>query len=109
MKEALEAERQAQGKERLFKKKGKATKSKMPKKQSTGKKQRADTKRKTPDDSSSEEGESLCLVCIEPFGNSRPGETWVQCMICKGWAHEECTPGNSVYIYQNCNSGEESD
>lgn len=106
VKEALEAERQAQGKKSLFKKKCKATKSKIPKKQSTGKKKRAGTKRKTPDDSSSEEDESLCLVCVEPFGNSRPGETWVQCIICKGWAHEKYTPGKSVYICQNCDSDE---
>ena len=55
MKEALEAERQAQGEKRLFKKKFKATKTKIPKKQSTRKKQRAGTKRKTPDDFSLQE------------------------------------------------------
>ncbi len=109
VKDALEAERQTQGKKKLFKKKGKATKSKTAKKKSTEKKQRAGAKRKLPDDSSSEEEESLCLVCVEPFGNSRPGETWVQCIICKGWAHEECTSGKSVYICQNCNLDDESD
>ncbi|KAM7382310.1 hypothetical protein PAMP_002048 [Pampus punctatissimus] len=84
VKEAFEVERWVQGKTRLFKKKCKATKSKIPKKQSKGKKQRTGTKRKIPDNSSSEEDESLCLVCVELFGNSQPGETWVQCIICKG-------------------------
>ena len=97
------------GENKLFQKKGKATKSKTAKKKSTEKKQRAGAKRKLPDDTSSEEEESLCLVCVEPSGNSRPGETWVPSIIHKGWAHEKCTPGKSVYICQNCNSDDESD
>ena len=30
-----------------------------------------------------------CLVCGEPYRNSRPGEKWVQCFDCKHWPHEE--------------------
>ena len=48
-----------------------------------------------------------CLVCGEPYANSRPREKWVQCMICNHWAHEECTPGNLLYVCQNCNSDDD--
>ena len=31
----------------------------------------------------------MCLVCVELYSNSRPREKWVQCIQCKGWAHQE--------------------
>ena len=34
--------------------------------------------------------DEMCLVCVELYSTSRPGEKWVQCIQCKGWAHEEC-------------------
>ena len=46
--------------------------------------------------------EWTCLVCCEPYANSRPREKWVQCSSCKQWAHEECTPGELFYTCQNC-------
>lgn len=65
-------------------------------------------------DSSDEEEECFCLVCLEPFSNSKSREKWVQCMICNGWSHEACTPGMmDYYICHNCQSdisdGQESD
>lgn len=46
--------------------------------------------------------ECFCLVCNEPFSNSRSSEMWVQCPLCTRWAHEECTPGDYCYICHNC-------
>ena len=51
---------------------------------------------------SSEDEEWFCLVCMEPYSNSRPGEKWVQCPSCKLWAHDDCIPGGSYYICKNC-------
>ena len=48
-----------------------------------------------------------CLVCGEPYRNSRPGEKWVQCFDCKHWSHEECTPGDAYYVCQNCESDDD--
>ena len=48
-----------------------------------------------------------CLVCCEPFADSKPGEPWVQCNMCKRWEHEECTPGHPLYICHNCDSDSE--
>uniref|UniRef100_A0A0E9U2Z8 Uncharacterized protein n=1 Tax=Anguilla anguilla TaxID=7936 RepID=A0A0E9U2Z8_ANGAN len=31
-------------------------------------------------------------------------EVWLQCFVCKGWAHQVCTPGVPTYICQNCDS-----
>ena len=63
------------------------------------KKAKVDQKKKStklPDTSEDESDEEWpCLVCCEAFGRSRPGEKWVQCVDCKQWAHEACTPGES--------------
>ena len=39
-----------------------------------------------------------CLICGEPFNNSRSRELWVQCQECHKWAHNECTPGQTFVI-----------
>ena len=46
-----------------------------------------------------EEETCQCLVCDEPFGNSRPGEKWVNCTDCgkRGSMLE-------VYVCRNCES-----
>ncbi|KAF5299192.1 hypothetical protein FQA39_LY02365 [Lamprigera yunnana] len=44
-------------------------------------------------ESSSEEEEYYCLVCISQYSESKPGEKWIQCTNCKLWTHEECTEG----------------
>lgn len=56
------------------------------------------------EDSDEEDERYYCLVCLEPFNASRPGEKWVQCMECKSWSHEECTQQNDLYICHNCDS-----
>ena len=56
---------------------------------------------------SSDEDEWFCLICVEPYSNSRPGEKWIKCMSCKDWAHEECAPPGKSFICQNCNSDDE--
>lgn len=35
--------------------------------------------------------ENICLYCLEEYGTSRIDDGWVQCTVCKGWAHESCT------------------
>ena len=32
-----------------------------------------------------------CLICHELFSESTPGEDWLCCVYCQGWAHEVCT------------------
>ncbi|CAH1957512.1 unnamed protein product [Acanthoscelides obtectus] len=40
-----------------------------------------------------------CLIC----GNSRPGETWIECNMCRNWAHQLCADYNrGVYICDKC-------
>lgn len=58
---------------------------------------------------SSDEEECLCLVCLEPYENSKAGERWLQCTECKHWAHEDCTPNpkNNLYICLNCESDDD--
>ena len=56
---------------------------------------------------SSDEEEWFCLICVEPYSNSRAGEKWIKCMSCNDWAHEECAPQGKNFICQNCNSDDE--
>lgn len=57
-----------------------------------------------------DDDDCFCLVCLEPFSNSKAKEKWIQCIECKKWAHELCTPGpNNFYTCQNCESALESD
>ena len=51
-----------------------------------------------------EEDACQCLVCDEPFGNSRPGEKWASCTDCGKWANEDCTSGDLCYVCHNCDS-----
>ena len=34
----------------------------------------------------------VCVICYDMFENSKPGEQWVQCKKCTGWAHVSCAP-----------------
>ncbi|KAB0795100.1 hypothetical protein PPYR_11939 [Photinus pyralis] len=59
------------------------------------------------DDSSDED--TFCLICSEPYCNSRPGEKWIRCTTCRQWAHEECTDGMNPLFFQcpNCDSDDD--
>lgn len=60
--------------------------------------------KKPPEVSSDDEDECFCLVCLEPYQQSRGGETWVRCLTCRGWSHEACTKGDTFYVCHNCES-----
>ena len=53
---------------------------------------------------SSEDEEWPCLICGEPFSNSKSREVWVQCQQCLKWAHDDCTLGSPYFICPNCES-----
>lgn len=55
----------------------------------------------------SSEDEYFCLVCTEPYSNSKPNEHWIKCTRCKMWSHEDCTEGNFPYICHHCDSDSE--
>ena len=55
----------------------------------------------------SEEEEAFCLICAEPFSNSRPNEQRIQCLECKLWAHKDCTDGSLQFLCQNCDSSDD--
>lgn len=86
---------------------GKSKKKPAVKKAESKKKNKDKKKAKTTirnyEDSDSEE-ECYCLVCVEPYSNSRSKEEWVQCTTCRGWAHKECTDGSQYYVCHNCMS-----
>lgn len=46
-----------------------------------------------------------CLYCNELYSLSRPGESWLQCMNCKLWAHCECaglSKNSKIFICDVC-------
>ncbi|KAK6176283.1 hypothetical protein SNE40_014594 [Patella caerulea] len=69
---------------------------------------RSKSKKNKVDDNSDEDedDEWPCLICGEPFSNSKSRETWLQCSVCKKWAHQDCTSGSPYFICPNCDSDE---
>lgn len=45
---------------------------------------------------------NICLVCGDTFENSRPGETWVQCVECGDLPNAECTNNESNFRCHVC-------
>ncbi|KAI5715791.1 hypothetical protein M8J77_022459 [Diaphorina citri] len=45
-----------------------------------------------------------CIVCQERYENSKPGESWVQCLFCNFWSHAECAgvDKKSLYVCDFC-------
>ena len=56
------------------------------------------------DEEEEDEADYFCLVCLEHYNKSRPGEKWVQCLDCKYWSHEDCTTQEDLYVCHNCQS-----
>ena len=74
----------------------------------TKERRKKSSKRNEPDDCSEEE-DWPCLICAEPFSNSRENEEWVACVICQKWAHDECTKGEHIFVCPNCESDDSDD
>lgn len=51
------------------------------------------TKEKCPEDN------VRCLECEGMYSNSCPLEVWIQCNICRNWAHKFCTYYKLTYIF----------
>ena len=65
------------------------------------------SKKRTANTEPSDDEEWFCLICVEPYSNSRAGEKWIKCVSCAEWAHEECTPAGKIFVCQNCDSDNE--
>lgn len=56
--------------------------------------------------SSDNDDDTQCILCGGDFLKSKPGEGWLSCSLCKGWAHEECTSyesdDESPYVCDLC-------
>ena len=65
------------------------------------------SRKKAKKESESSEEEWPCIYCCEPYANSRPGETWIECQQCKRWAHSACTDDSAYFICMNCESEDE--
>ncbi|VVC87291.1 unnamed protein product [Leptidea sinapis] len=48
-------------------------------------------------DSEEETMEWYCLICCDLYSNSRPGEQWIECVLCKNWAHSKCLKSEDVH------------
>lgn len=83
--------------------KGKSTKKKT--KTNAKKTGNKSAKRKVLQETDEEDDdECYCLICCDSYSNSRPGEQWIQCTICKKWAHSKCTTDENctTYTCPNC-------
>ena len=57
--------------------------------------------------SSSDEDDWFCIVCMDTYNNSKPGEKWTKCSYCEHWAHEACTEGGLLFVCVHCESDSE--
>lgn len=62
-------------------------------------------------DNEKDDLEWYCLICYDSYSNSKPREKWIECIMCKNWAHLNCLERDDVevYICPNCNSDDEND
>lgn len=49
-----------------------------------------------------EDTEWFCIVCMDPYGESKSGEEWMQCIKCKYWAHSNCAGKITPYKCYKC-------
>ena len=45
------------------------------------------------------ETDCFCLLCCEPWSNSRSKEKWIRCGLCQQWAHEDCADARGKKTY----------
>lgn len=68
-------------------------------------------KRRVLQESESDSNEDLewyCIVCCDSYSNSLPREQWIECIMCKNWAHVKCiNEAGITYVCPNCESEEE--
>ena len=51
---------------------------------------------------SSSVSDTFCIICLEPYSMSAPGEIWRRCIICKSWAHKGCVTSSIRFKCPNC-------
>lgn len=62
-------------------------------------------KRKSEDTSDEEDencSECACIYCNDLYSNSKDREGWIQCLECRGWAHESCSGAEELDNYFVC-------
>lgn len=97
-KEAKKKAKAENAKKRLYK----MIKTENPK-QKTGKKFLPKKKPKV-ESETDEEDDALCLICLKPYSESKPGQDWIQCISCRKWAHIECGKDSKLYTCIHCSS-----
>lgn len=99
-KEAKKIAKSKTAKKRLFKMMETDTKEKK-----MGKKKKFISNKKIKVESESEEeDDALCIICLEPYSKSKPGQNWIQCISCRKWAHIECGKDCTMYTCIHCTS-----
>ena len=51
---------------------------------------------------SSSVSDTFCIICLEPYSESAPGEIWRRCIICKSWARKCCVTSSIRFTCPNC-------
>ena len=46
--------------------------------------------------------DTFCIICLEPYSDSAPGEIWRRYIICKSWAHKCCVTSSIRFKCPNC-------
>ena len=46
--------------------------------------------------------DTFCIICLEPYSESAPGEIWRRSIICKSWAHKCCVTSSVRFKCSNC-------
>ncbi|XP_055905960.1 uncharacterized protein LOC129950162 [Eupeodes corollae] len=56
-----------------------------------------------PNPDRSNQEDAKCLYCLSLFSEDKGGETWVQCVVCTMWAHEDCSGNEKMkFICEFC-------
>ena len=51
---------------------------------------------------SSSVSDTFCIICLEPYSESAPGEIWRRCIKCKSWAHKCCVTSSIQFKCPSC-------